>query len=73
MLGNVAEWCETAEDPNATDVLRVNAGGHFSDQNLVGQDCSTTSWLGEDARERWTGLRLAKSSDAPISSKTKPR
>ena len=45
MLGNVAEWCETAEDPKAKDILRVNAGGHFSDQNLVGQDCSTTSWL----------------------------
>lgn len=73
MLGNVAEWCETAEDPKAKDILRVNAGGHFSDQNLVGQDCSTTSWLDENARERWTGLRLAKSSGAPMSGKTRPK
>ena len=61
MLGNVAEWCETAEDPRAKDILRVHAGGHFLDQNLVGQDCSTTAWLAEDAREEWTGFRLARS------------
>lgn len=73
MLGNVAEWCETAEDPNSTNVLRVNAGGHFSDPNLVGQDCSTSSWLDEDARERWTGLRLAKNAAPPIPGKTKPK
>lgn len=61
MLGNVAEWCETAEDPKAKDVLRVHAGGHFLDQNLVGQDCSTTAWLAQEAREEWTGFRLARS------------
>jgi formylglycine-generating enzyme required for sulfatase activity len=60
MIGNVAEWCETAEDPKARDILRVHAGGHFLDQNLVGQDCSTTAWLAEDAREEWTGFRLAR-------------
>ncbi|HKF43903.1 MAG TPA: formylglycine-generating enzyme family protein [Thermoanaerobaculia bacterium] len=60
MLGNVAEWCETAEDPKAKDILRVHAGGHFLDQNLVGQDCSTTAWLAQDAREEWTGFRLAR-------------
>ncbi len=73
MLGNVAEWCETAEDPNAKDILRVNAGGHFADENLVGQDCSTTAWLGENARERWTGLRLAKNSETPVTIKAKPK
>ncbi len=60
ILGNVAEWCETAEDPKAENVMRVNAGGHFDDLNLTGQDCSTTSWLAEDGREKWTGFRLAK-------------
>lgn len=73
MLGNVAEWCETAEDPNAKDILRVHAGGHFADENLVGQDCSTTSWLDENAREKWTGLRLAKTSGTPIPGKTTTR
>jgi formylglycine-generating enzyme required for sulfatase activity len=72
MLGNVAEWCETAEDPKAESVLRVHAGGHFADENLVGQDCSTTSWLDENAREKWTGLRLARSAEKPTSSKAKP-
>lgn len=65
MLGNVAEWCETAEDPTAEDKLHVTAGGNFSDENLVGQDCSTTAWMAEDGSDEWTGLRLAKSGPAP--------
>lgn len=76
----LAFGCATESPPSAVPAgtmaakvdLRVHAGGHFSDPNLVGQDCSTTAWLDENARERWTGLRLARNSEAPNSSKTKP-
>jgi formylglycine-generating enzyme required for sulfatase activity len=57
MLGNVAEWCEDAREGNAN--MRVNAGGSFADPNLVGQDCSTTAWLGATGTEPYTGFRLA--------------
>ena len=60
MLGNVEEWCETAQDEKARDKLRVTAGGHFNDENLVGDDCSTTSWQSDWGHDRWTGFRLAK-------------
>lgn len=65
MLGNIAEWCEDAQNPPQKDILRVHAGGHFSDLNMVGQNCSTTAWMGEEGRERWTGFRLAKDGPPP--------
>lgn len=61
ILGNVAEWCETALDPDATDRLRANPGGNFVDANLVGQDCNPRAFLAEDGREAFTGFRLASS------------
>ena len=68
MLGNVAEWCDTTQVASTGNVLRVDAGGNFEDANLSGHSCDyTAAWLSDEAREMWTGFRLAKTAAAPPS------
>ena len=73
MLGNVAEWCETESDMKLSRTLRITAGAHFADENLVGQDCHPGGAMAEDGRDRYTGFRIAKSVEAAPKGKGKPK
>jgi formylglycine-generating enzyme required for sulfatase activity len=73
MLGNVAEWCETESDMKLSRTLRVTAGAHFADENLLGQDCHAGGAMAEDGRDRYTGFRVAKSSEPPARGKPKTK
>ena len=73
MLGNVAEWCETESEMKFSRTLRVTAGAHFADENLVGQDCRPGGAMGEDGRDRYTGFRIAKSAEPPLKATPKPK
>lgn len=74
ILGNVAEWCETADPEKVQgNTLRVTAGANFADENLVGQDCRPGAAMGEDGRDAYTGLRLAKTATAASESKPKKK
>lgn len=69
ILGNVAEWCQSKSDLALNKTLRITAGANFADENLVGQDCHPGGAMGEDAGDRFTGLRLAKNAAPAVKSK----